>query len=104
MKEILTRSILKANSEWHTQRRNSERLSQVNTMLARVHYLDQTSANLQDFDGLPFRKKVKKGNLKQAARRVVIHTPMQLSIQDIHKRLKVCREKCKYYKNLGGDT
>ena len=41
--------------------------------------------------------KVNKGNLKQAARRVGICNPMQLPIQEIRKRLKVCREKCKYY-------
>ena len=45
--------------------------------------------------------KINKGNLKRAARRVVLRTPMQLSIQEIHKRLKVCREKCKYYKIFG---
>ena len=48
--------------------------------------------------GYHARNKVNKGNLKQAARIVVIITPMQLSIQEICKRLKVCREKCKYYK------
>ena len=41
--------------------------------------------------------KVNKGNLKQSARIVGIHTPIKLSIQDIRKRLKVCRETCKYY-------
>ena len=41
--------------------------------------------------------KVNKGNLKRSALRVGILTSMQLSIQDIRKRLKVCREKCKYY-------
>ena len=45
--------------------------------------------------------KINKGNLKQAARRVRIHTLMQLSIQEIRKRLKVCRDKCKYYKKFG---
>ena len=45
--------------------------------------------------------KVNKRNLKQSARRVVICTPMHLSIQEIRKRLKVCREKCKYYKKFG---
>ena len=35
--------------------------------------------------------KVSKGNLKLAARKVGIRTPMQLSIQKIRKRLKVCR-------------
>ena len=56
------------------------------------------------FMGYHAGNKVNKGNLKQAARRVVIRTPMQLSIKEIRKRLKVCREKCKYNKNLGGDT
>ena len=45
--------------------------------------------------------KINKGNLKRAARLVGIRTPMQLSIQEIRKRLKVCREKCKYYKTFG---
>ena len=45
--------------------------------------------------------KIHKGNLKRAARRVGIHTPMQLSIQEIRKRLRVCRENCKYYKHFG---
>ena len=45
--------------------------------------------------------KVNKGNLKRAARRVGIRTPMQLSIQEIRDRLKVCRAKCKYYKKYG---
>ena len=44
---------------------------------------------------------INKGNLKRAARRVGIRTSMQLSIQEIHKRLKVCKEKCKYYKQFG---
>ena len=42
--------------------------------------------------------KINEGNLKRAARRVGIRNPMQSSIQEICKRLKVCREKCNYYK------
>ena len=45
--------------------------------------------------------KVNKGNLKRAAQRVGIHTPMQLSIQEIRKSMKVFRDKCKYYKIFG---
>ena len=41
---------------------------------------------------------IDKGDLKRAVRQVGIRTPMQLSIQEIRKRLKVFREKCKYYK------
>ena len=44
---------------------------------------------------------INKGNLKQAAIRVGIRTPMQLSIQEIRKRMKACREKYKYYKKFG---
>ena len=44
---------------------------------------------------------INKGYLKRVARRVGIRTPMQLSIQEIRKRLKVCRDKCKYYKSFG---
>ena len=45
--------------------------------------------------------KINNGNLKQAARRVRIHTLMQLSIQEIRKSLEVFRDKCKYYKKFG---
>ena len=44
---------------------------------------------------------INKVNLKRAARQVGIRTTMQLSIQEIRKSLKVCREKCKYYKKFG---
>ena len=72
-----------------------------NIILARLHSVDQTSENLQDLMGYHDGNKINKGNLKQAARRVRIHTLMQLSIQEVRKRLKVCRDKCKYYKKFG---
>ena len=53
------------------------------------------------FIGYHAGNNINKGNLKWAAKRVGICTPMQLSIQDICKRLKVCREKCKYYNKIG---
>ena len=55
----------------------------------------QTYRTLMDYHA---GNKINKGNLKRAARRVGIRTPMQLSIQDIQERLKVWREKCKYNK------
>ena len=49
--------------------------------------------------------KINKGNLKRAARRVGIHTPMQLSILKIRKEAEIMQRKnASTIKTLGGDT
>lgn len=42
-----------------------------------------------------------RGNLKRAARRCKIHSPFTLSLQEIRLRLRVCKEKCKYFRKHG---
>ena len=41
------------------------------------------------------------GNLKRAARRCGIKEPAQLSLQEIRARLKVCKERCNYFRKHG---
>ncbi len=41
------------------------------------------------------------GNTLQAARRCGIEHPFQLSLQDLHCRLSICIEKCKYFRIHG---
>ena len=101
-KKISTGSTLKANSKWHMRRINAERVSR-----AKYHFSPESTLwikllqTYRTLMGYHAGNKVNKVNLKQAAWRVGILTPMQLSIQEISKRLKVCREKCKYYKTFG---
>ena len=42
-----------------------------------------------------------RGNLKRSARRCGIHNPMRLSLKEIRLRLRVSREKCKYFRKHG---
>ncbi|KAL7524818.1 hypothetical protein ACHAXR_000726, partial [Thalassiosira sp. AJA248-18] len=42
-----------------------------------------------------------RGNLRRSARRCGIANPLGLSIKEIHERLKLCKEKCKYFRRHG---
>ena len=42
-----------------------------------------------------------RANLKRAARRCGISSPLRLSLEEVRARLKVCKEKCNYYKKHG---
>ena len=41
------------------------------------------------------------GNLKRAARRCGIEKPMKMPLAEIRARLKVCKEKCNFFKRHG---
>ena len=42
-----------------------------------------------------------RGNLKRAARRCGVEHPMNMSLTEIRSRLKVCKDKCNYFKKHG---
>ena len=42
-----------------------------------------------------------RGNLKRAARRCGVEDPMNMSLTEIRSRLKVCKDKCNYFKKHG---
>ena len=42
-----------------------------------------------------------RGNLKRAARRCGVEQPLNMSLPEIRSRLKVCRDKCNYFKKHG---
>lgn len=46
-------------------------------------------------------KKVNRGNLKRAARRCGIAAPFRLGLIEIRTRLKICKEKCHFFRRHG---
>jgi len=46
-------------------------------------------------------KKVNRGNLKRAARRCGIAAPFRLDLIEIRTRLKICKEKCHFFRKHG---
>jgi hypothetical protein len=42
-----------------------------------------------------------RGNLKRTSRQCQIKAPFQLSVEDIKLRLRICKEKCKYFRKHG---
>ena len=49
----------------------------------------------------PAKKIQNLGNLKRAARRCGIKELTRLSLQEIRARLKVCKDKCNYFRKHG---
>ena len=91
----------KVNSTWHTRRSNLGTSSQLKY---RSFHNPPFGSNAGRPIGIWWdimQKKLNKGKLKRESQWVVIRTPMKLSIQEIRKNLKVCREKFKYYKCFG---
>ena len=42
-----------------------------------------------------------RGNVKRAGRRCGVEDPMNMSLEEIRARLKVCKDKCTYFKKHG---